>query len=60
VTEEVEKVVKTSVTLARDVWEKAKIEALKRGLTLTQVVEASLKRWLEVSERERIKSERAE
>jgi len=52
VSEEVEKVVKTSVTLTRNLWEKAKIEALRRGLTLTEVVEAALKKWLELAEKE--------
>jgi len=51
--EEIEKVVKTSIILARDTWERAKIEALKRGLTLTQVVQAALEKWLELSEQER-------
>ncbi|MCD6445190.1 hypothetical protein J7L49_00160 [Candidatus Bathyarchaeota archaeon] len=54
---EVEKVVKTSITLTRNLWEKAKIEALKRGLTLTEVVETALKKWLELSEKEREKKE---
>ena len=56
-TEEIEKVakaheevVKTSIALARSLWEKAKIRALKEGLTLTQVVEAALKKYLELSE----------
>ena len=53
VSEEVEKVVKTTVTLTRNLWEKAKIEALRRGLTLTEVVEAALKKWLELAEKER-------
>ena len=52
VSEEVEKVVKTSITLTRNLWEKAKIEALRRGLTLTEVVEAALKKWLELAEKE--------
>jgi len=51
--EEIEKAVKTSIILARDTWERAKIEALKRGLTLTQVVQAALEKWLELSEKER-------
>jgi len=50
---EVEKAVKTSITLTRNLWERAKIEALKRGLTLTEVVEAALKKWLEIAEKER-------
>jgi hypothetical protein len=45
--------VKTSITLARDVWEEAKIWALKKGLTLSQVVEAALRKYLEIAERER-------
>jgi hypothetical protein len=58
---EVEKVVKTTVTLARELWESAKIEAVKRGLTLTQVVEAALRKYLELAEAERKKrAEKAE
>lgn len=52
---EAKKFVKTSITLTRDVWEKAKIEAVKSGLTLTQVVEVALKKYLEVAEKERTK-----
>jgi hypothetical protein len=55
VSEEIEKVVKTSITIARDIWEKVKIEALKRGLTFAEVTEAALKKWLELSEQERKK-----
>jgi len=48
-----EEVVKTSIALARSLWEKAKIKALKEGLTLTQVVEAALRKYLELSEEEK-------
>lgn len=51
--EEVKKFVKTSVTLTRDLWEQVKIEAVKQGLTLTEMVQAALKKYLEISERER-------
>jgi hypothetical protein len=57
---EVEKAVKTTVTLARDLWESAKIEAVKRGLTLAQVVEAALKKYLELTEAERKRRAEAE
>lgn len=52
--------IKTSITLARDVWEEAKIWALKKGLTLSQVVEAALRKYLEIAERERAKEESLE
>jgi predicted aspartyl protease len=48
-----EEIVKTSIALARSVWERAKIEALKQGLTLAQVIEAALKKYLELSEEEK-------
>lgn len=55
--EKAERLTKTTITLARDLWEGAKIEALKSGLTLTEVVQAALRRYLEVAERERKKRE---
>lgn len=53
--EEIRRAVKTTVTLARDVWERAKIEAVRQGLTLTQVVEAALRKYLELAEEKRKK-----
>jgi len=47
--------VKTSITLAKDLWQQIKIEAIKRGLTFAQVVEAALRKWLEIEEQERRK-----
>jgi len=52
--------VKTSITLAKDVWEEAKIWALKKGLTLSQVVEVALRKYLEVAEKERAKEKNLE
>jgi hypothetical protein len=49
------KAVRTAITLARDLWEGVMIEALRRGLTLTQVAEAALRRWLGLGEAEREK-----
>jgi hypothetical protein len=37
----------TSVVLPAELWQKAKIHALKNGLTLYQVVEEALRRYLE-------------
>jgi len=51
--EEVKKLVKTSITLTKDLWEQAKIIALKQGLTLTEVIQAALKKYLEILEKER-------
>lgn len=42
-----EKVVKTSVSIAESLWKRAKIAAIKRGLTLTEIVEMALRRLLE-------------
>jgi len=47
--------VKTSIALTRDLWQQIKIEAIKRGLTFAQVVEAALRKWLEIEEQERKK-----
>ena len=40
-------VVGTIIKLARDVWEAAKIRALKEGLTLAKVIESALRQYLE-------------
>lgn len=42
-----EKAVKTSVSIAESLWKRAKIAAIKRGLTLTEIVEMALRRLLE-------------
>jgi hypothetical protein len=39
--------VSTSVVLPAELWQKAKIHALKNGLTLYQVVEEALRKYLE-------------
>lgn len=49
------KTVKTSVSIARDLWQQVKIEAIKRGLTFAQIVEEALRKWLELEEQERKK-----
>jgi predicted DNA-binding ribbon-helix-helix protein len=56
VVESIAETVKTSVTLTRDLWQQIKIEAIKRGLTFAQVVEAALRKWLELEEEERKKT----
>jgi hypothetical protein len=38
--------VTTSLSLAREVWERAKIRALKRGITLAKLIEDALRREL--------------
>ena len=38
--------VKTTVTLARDLWEQTQILAIRSGLTLTEVVSSALKNYL--------------
>ncbi len=49
----IEKRVKTSLELSRNLWRDVKVYAAKKGLKLTQVGEAALKRYLELSEEER-------
>jgi len=41
-----EKTVKTTITLAESLWRDVKVYAAKKGLKLTQVVEAALKEFL--------------
>jgi len=41
-----ERSVKTSLTLEYILWERAKIVAMRKGLTLAKVVEAALERYL--------------
>lgn len=49
----VKKFIKTTITLSRETWERIKIEAIRKGLTLTQIVEAALRKYLEILEQER-------
>jgi hypothetical protein len=50
----IEKTVKTTITLTDSLWRDVKVYAAKKGLKLTQVVEASLKEYLkEESEKEK-------
>jgi hypothetical protein len=43
---EVEKTVKTTIKLADKLWRDTKVFAAKKGLKLTQVVEAALKEYI--------------
>jgi len=47
------KTVKTSISIAEDLWREVKIAAIKRGLTFSEVVNAALRKWLELTEKER-------
>lgn len=47
VIEQGQRLVKTSLALGYDVWRRAKIKALETGLTLAQVTEAALEKYLE-------------
>jgi len=50
----VERTVKTTITLADSLWRDVKVFAARKGLKLTQVVEAALKEYLkEESERDK-------
>ena len=40
----------TTVKLSRDVWKAAKLKAINEGLKLSQVVEAALRKYLELEE----------
>jgi hypothetical protein len=51
--EEVDKIIKTSINIPAKLWRDVKIYAAKEGLKLTEVVQAALKRYLELSEEER-------
>jgi len=57
--EEIEKTVKTTIKLADKLWRDVKVFAAKRGLKLTQVVEAALKEYVkeEPSEQGRVERE---
>jgi hypothetical protein len=46
VAEKVEKTIKTTIILADKLWRDVKVYAAKKGLKLTQVVEAALKEYL--------------
>lgn len=50
--EKVEKTVKTTITLADKLWRDVKVFAARKGLKLTEVVEAALKEYLKEREKE--------
>jgi metal-responsive CopG/Arc/MetJ family transcriptional regulator len=51
--EEIEKIIKTSINIPAKLWREVKVYAAKEGLKLTQVVEAALRKYLELSEEEK-------
>ena len=52
---EIERKIKTSVSVAESLWREVKVYAARKGLKLAQVVEAALKRYIELEEEERRK-----
>jgi predicted DNA binding CopG/RHH family protein len=48
--EEIEKTVKTTIKLADKLWRDVKVYAAKKGLKLTQVVEAALREYVKEEE----------
>jgi predicted DNA-binding ribbon-helix-helix protein len=50
--EKIEKTVKTTITLADRLWRDVKVYAARRGLKLTQVVEAALKEYVKETREE--------
>jgi hypothetical protein len=46
----IEKTVKTTITLADSLWRDVKVYAAKKGLKLTQVVEAALREYIKEPE----------
>tara|TARA_B100000315_G_C14286288_1_gene455343 strand:+ start:305 stop:484 length:180 start_codon:yes stop_codon:yes gene_type:complete len=44
------KKIKTTVTLARDLWEESQISAIKSGITFTEVVSVALTKYLSIKE----------
>jgi hypothetical protein len=53
--EEIEKIIKTSINIPAKLWRDVKVYAAKEGLKLTQVVEAALRKYIELSEEEKRK-----
>lgn len=47
VVEQGQRLVKTSIELSFDIWKKAKVKALETSLTLAEIVEAALRKFLE-------------
>lgn len=47
VVEQGQRLVKTSIELGFDVWKKAKIRALETGLSLAEITETALRKFLE-------------
>jgi hypothetical protein len=58
--EKVEKTVKTTIKLADKLWRDTKVYAAKKGLKLTEVVQAALKEYIkeEPSEKPKTKGEK--
>jgi cell division protein FtsX len=52
IAEKVEKTVKTTITLADRLWRDVKVYAARRGLKLTEVVEAALKEYVKENRQE--------
>jgi predicted DNA binding CopG/RHH family protein len=55
--EKVEKTVKTTIKLADNLWRDVKVYAARKGLKLTQVVEAALKEYVKEEPSEQEKAE---
>ena len=49
---EIERKIKTSVSVAESLWRAVKVLAARKGLELAQVVEAALKRYIELEAKE--------
>lgn len=57
--EKVEKTVKTTITLADRLWRDVKVYAARKGLKLTQVVEAALEEYIREEPSERVEKSEA-
>ncbi|MGQ9566178.1 MAG: hypothetical protein ACUVT5_06510 [Candidatus Bathyarchaeales archaeon] len=57
--EKAEKTVKTTITLADRLWRDVKVYAARKGLKLTQVVEAALEEYIREEPSERVKKSEA-
>jgi len=57
VAEKLEKTIKTTITVADRLWRDVKVFAARKGVKLTQVVEAALKEYLKEHESEERKNE---
>lgn len=55
---EIEKRIKTSIEVADSLWRDVKVLAAKKGLKIVQIVDAALRKYVELAEQEEAEKEK--